>query len=69
MLTCVPPVSIVGDSCPKSAQQNEALRRLAALGWPDAVSSVAHVSSGYARSLRPCLGLSHRTQPGGSPFC
>ena len=41
------------------------LRRLAALGWPDAASSVAHVSSGYARSLRPCLGRSHRTQPGG----
>ena len=38
-------------------------------GWPDAASSVAHVSSGYARFPRPCLGLSHRTQPSGSPFC
>jgi transcriptional regulator with XRE-family HTH domain len=29
--------------------------------WRAAVSSVAHVSSGYARSLRPCIASTQRT--------
>src|SRR6266487_2278870 len=37
--------------------------RLAALEGARTASSVAPVSSGYERALRPCLALLHRTQP------